>query len=444
MKIFLKYITIVLTALLLGSCNITDVDPYSDANQEAAFENENAIRSTVVGCYDVLQSSSYYGRNLIVIPDLLSYNLKSNGTTMEWAEFENNVVQPGNAMIDGIWSRIYDGINRTNMVFANIDKAGLSEEKREYYLGHCYFLRALHYFNLVRLFGDVPLKLEPTTEVGVHLNVPRTASSLIYDQIETDLEKAIERLELLNISLMENQQGQATAYTARALMSKVKLYQQDWVGAESYSGEAILGYSLEESYVDLFPAEFSTESILEIKYNSTDNNTIAQFFMPGAVGGRLECAPTDTIITVLTNDSIRLASSIADDDNGIYVNKYSEIETRSDNIYVMRAAELYLIRAEAMARNNGSITSIQADINMVRNRAGLDDTEADTYEELLLEIESERHKEFAFEGERWFDLVRTGRAIDLIANVTNTDQYLMPIPLSEMQTNTAMTQNDGY
>jgi hypothetical protein len=443
MKIFLKYTTIVLTALLLGSCNITDVDPYSDANQEAAFENENAIRSTVVGCYDVLQSSSYYGQNLIVIPDLLSYNLKSNGTTMEWAEFENNVVQPGNAMIDGMWSRIYDGINRTNMVFANIDKAGLSEEKREYYLGHCYFLRALHYFNLVRLFGDVPLKLEPTTEVGDHLNVPRTASNLIYDQIETDLEKAISKLGLLNISLMEKLEGQATANTARALMSKVKLYQQDWVGAESYADEAITAYSLTEIFEDLYPAGFSNEAVLTVKFSSTDNNTIAQFFS-GEVGGRMECIPTDTIINELIYDTIRFESSIADNDNGIYVNKYRKIETRSDNIYVMRAAELYLIRAEAMARNNGSITSIQADINMVRNRAGLDDTEASTYEELLLEIESERHKEFAFEGERWFDLVRTGRAIDLIANVTNTDQYLMPIPLSEMQTNTAMTQNDGY
>jgi hypothetical protein len=107
---------------------------------------------------------------------------------------------------------------------------------------------------------------------------------------------------------------------------------------------------------------------------------------------------------------------------------------------------MYLIRAEALERSNGSIQAIKDDLNVIRNRAGLPNTLANTYADLLTVIETERRLELAFEGHRWFDLVRTERAIAVLPTVSTTDQTLFPIPLSELLSNNnpGMTQNPGY
>ncbi len=432
---------IIIVIITFVACDITDVEPTSSIPEEIAFNDEASVRSAVVGCYDALQSTGYYGRYYTVIPDLLANNLDHNGTTQEYAEFSDNSVQSDNFIIDGIWASIYDGINRANMVIANIDKAGMNQDDEKAYLAHCYFLRAVNYFNLVRTYGGVPLKTSPSNEPGEHLNIPRSSIDEVYTKIEEDLAYAETNI----ISLFN---GSANKAVVEALLAKVHLYQGSWDLAKSYANSVIedYNYSLEPSYADLFPANFSTESVFEIAYNEQDNNILAQYFFPTAVGGRHEFIPSEELINAYNdaNDEVRLNSSITEDANGIYCSKYTEISTRSDNVYVVRLSELYLIRAEAEARLDGDITTIQNDINTVRNRVFLDDTEANTIEELLIVIEQERRKELAFEGEYWFDLVRTNRALDLLENVTSQDQYLMPIPLSEMQTNENMTQNPGY
>ncbi len=118
----------------------------------------------------------------------------------------------------------------------------------------------------------------------------------------------------------------------------------------------------------------------------------------------------------------------------------------ANNVHVIRLAEMYLIRAEAEARLSGSKAAIRNDINIIRERAMIDPIEFDTYEELLLAIEDERKRELAFEGKRWFELVRTGRALEVVESVNNANQLLFPIPLVEVQNNTSsgMYQNPGY
>jgi hypothetical protein len=122
--------------------------------------------------------------------------------------------------------------------------------------------------------------------------------------------------------------------------------------------------------------------------------------------------------------------------------KYTDVSEGSDRVIVIRLAEMYLIRAEALAYSNGSIDAIKADIDVVRTRAGLQGTTATDYPSLKLAIEYERRHEFAFEGHRWFDLVRTHRATAVLG--IDEKYTLFPIPLSEMQTNKLMTQNPGY
>lgn len=436
----MKNIIIILSTLIgLVACEVTDIDPKEDIPQELAFNSESSIQATIAGCYDNLQSSGYYGRNYTVIPDLLANNLDHNGTTQEYAEFTNNAVQSDNFIIDAIWSSIYDGINRANMVIANIDDAGLTQDDKNMYLAHAHFIRAINHFNLVRLFGAIPIKKTPSTKPGAHLNVKRSPVDTVYKQIEADLNFAENHIAAIF-------SGAANKGVIEALKARIALYKEKWNEAKTLAGNVIAnyGYSLNDDYANLFPANNNNGNIFLAAFSEQDNNILAQYFYPTAVGGRHEFIPSDSILEAFPQSDTRFNVSITEDDNGLYCDKYREIETRSDNVYIIRLAEMYLIRAEAEAKLNGDVQAIQDDINTVRNRAGIDSTFVNNYETLLDIILEERRREFAFEGHYWFDLVRTGKAMDKLENVTSTDQYLMPIPLSEMQTNTEMTQNTGY
>jgi hypothetical protein len=157
-----------------------------------------------------------------------------------------------------------------------------------------------------------------------------------------------------------------------------------------------------------------------------------------------EFSPSESLLDAYeTEDTIRKNASIAEGDYGY---KYRDITNGTDNVIVMRLAEMYLIRAEAEAQLNGNIQVIQDDINAIRNRAGLANTTAASYGDLKNAIEQERRIEFTFEGHRWFDLIRTGKAIETLDKVTSPNQLLFPIPISEINANTnpGMYQNPGY
>src|SRR5690606_17857870 len=143
----------------------------------------------------------------------------------------------------------------------------------------------------------------------------------------------------------------------------------------------------------------------------------------------------------------RYAASIAFAGTSAYAIKYDELSLGADNVIVLRLADMYLIRAEAEANKTApSITAIQSDINKIRLRAHLLPNSESSVSQLQRIIEKERRIEFAFEGHRWFDLVRTGRAIAVLPNVNNVNQTLFPIPTDEIQTNKhpGMIQNPGY
>lgn len=207
------------------------------------------------------------------------------------------------------------------------------------------------------------------------------------------------------------------------------------------------GYTLPGNYADVFASDGSAETIFEIDFTELDRNRIAEYNFPKTLNGRREVEPDASLISAYEAGDERKAVSIAYDGALAYANKYNDLSKGSDNIIVLRLAEMYLIRAEAEASlAGGNITSVRSDINAIRSRADLGPTGADTADELLLAIEQERRVEFAFEGHRWFDLVRTGRASDVLPNVTRATQTLFPIPADEILTNNSpeMIQNPGY
>ena len=419
-------------ALLFAGCEEwLEVYPTRSLPTEIAIQDEKGLMNGINGCYDALQFSSIYGRSLVNISALASDNAYNGGTIKEYGQFNNNTILADNSTIEGTWSGLYTAINRANSILEAIDGLDdMEETTRDSYRAELRFLRALHYFNLVRCFGEVPLREEATTDLS-SLDVPVSPYSDLYQFILDDLEFADGKIN-------GSSPVRATNWAAKALMAKVYLHMEDYGNAASIAGEIIDNgpFTLEPRYADLFEMEGSAESIFEVDFNENDKNRMAEYFFPNQLTGRYEVAPEEGFIeSYEPEDTARFNATVKYTGSTPYVAKYENISLGSDNVYVFRLAEIHLIRAEALANDNGDLDVIKGDINAVRNRAKLGNTTAGTYEELKMAIEKERRYELAFEGHRWFDLVRTGRAVDVLENVTSENQYLFPIPLAETSSN---------
>jgi len=431
----------ILLGVTVVSCEkVLEVDPVTYI-EEGSISSRTDAERLLVGCYDGLQQTGIYGRHMVIIPGLIADNLSWEGTTLEYGQIDNNSILADNALVETIWNAHYETLNRVNYLLSKLpDISELSDAERADFNGQLYFLRALCHFNLVRLFGPVPIKTEPTTDLNSNLNPARDGVDAVYEQIVGDLLAA-------EGNIQNTDPGFASNGAVDALLAKVYLELGQYTEAVNHATSVIsnYGYSLEPVYSDLFTQQVSSEAIFVILFDELDGNRLAEYFYPTSLNGRYEVAPGDELIEAFgTDDTTRFNASIAGDDP--YCKKYPNLSTMANNVYAIRLAEIYLVRAEAEARKNGSVSAIQFDINQVRNRVGLGDTEAESYDDLLLAILHERRVEFAFEGQRWFDLLRYDLAEVLIESISSTNQLLLPIPLSELQANTnpGMYQNPGY
>lgn len=439
-----KIILIVVVLLTAFSCNTLEVEPQNSIPADQAFQTAADIDRGILGAYASFQSLSYYGRTYNIFSDLAADNLSHpvDATATEYAEVDNNNILPENGSIGAIWAICYDGINVANNVIAKVPTIeNMSEDERNTALAELYFIRALNHFNLLNYFGAIPLKLTPTRGVS-DLDVPRVPVNDVYAKI-------IEDLTFASVYLPSSgDKTRATKYTAKAMLARVFLYKGDYAQAAAMATEVIEdgNYTLLPNFADVFADDESSESIFEIYFSQTERNRIAEYNFPHSLNGRREVGPSESLLAAYETNDERYTSSIAFEGSEAYAIKYDDLSLGTENVIVIRLAEMYLIRAEANTKLNGDINTIKDDINTIRQRAGLNSTNALTYPQLLTAIEKERRVEFAFEGQRWFDLVRTGRAIDVLPNVNNSNQTLFPIPSDEIQTNNnpGMFQNPGY
>lgn len=437
------YITLILITAL--SCDVLEVEPQNSIPAAEAFKTKKDIDKGILGAYASFQSLSYYGRTYGIFSDLAADNLAHPlaATATEYAEVDNNNILPENGSIDGIWSVIYDGINVTNNVIAKVPSIeGMTDTEKNAALGELHFIRALNHFNLLNYFGAIPIKVTPTQGVG-ELDVPRDPVQAVYSQIINDLLFASE-----NLSTSGNK-IRASKYAAKALLARVYLYNKNYDQAATLATEVIQngGHTLLENYAEVFEADQSSESIFEIYFSQTERNRIAEYNFPTSLNGRREVEPSPDLLSVYENGDERYEATISFAGTNAYAIKYDDLSLGADNFIVLRLSEMYLIRAEAEAHKaSPNLAAIQNDINKIRNRANLSSISETAVPQLLSRIEKERRVEFAFEGHRWFDLVRTGRAIAVLPNVNNANQTLFPIPSDEIQTNNdpGMTQNPGY
>lgn len=435
----------VLILASLSSCDVLDVKPQSAIDASIALSDKEGIEKAVLGTYSSLQSLSYFGRTHILFQDLAADNLihPIDATSSDYAQVANNNILPDNGSIDGLWSSLYDGINRANNVIENVVKVeDMTTEEKDAVIAEMRFIRALNHFNLTNYYGDVPLKVKATSGIE-GLNTPRIAKAEIYKQVIEDLLFAEQHL-----AASASTKIRATKFGATALLARVYLYSGAYALAKTKATEVIDkgGYTFLPSYGSIFGGDGSAETIFEIDFTELDKNRIAEYNFPKTLNGRREVAPSPSLLSAYEVGDKRKDVSIGIDGTNAYAVKYEDLSTGADNVIVIRLAEMYLIRAEAEANLQGNILAIQKDIDKIRNRANLSGTSASTYTALLNSIDKERRIEFAFEGFRWFDLIRTGRAVDELPNVTSVNQTLFPIPLDEILTNkdSGMKQNPGY
>lgn len=422
-----------------------DLRPKMQVSADEAFSNKENVYAALLGCYDGLQLQHYYGRNLIIVGDIASDNTVADGTKVEYYDMDKNSLLANNILVEGIWADIYQAINRVNYMLYKLEAViFLSDSEKKDYQGQLRFLRALHYYNLVRLYGGVPLKLLPTLADLPEYFLPRSPVQEVYSQIIADLEFA--RLNIFN-----SNPEKASVLAATALLASVELTIGNATSAREYANLVLQTVPvLETSYKDLFTAgsEPGSEILFYCPFSASDKNRLAEYNFPQTLGGRHENAPAPVLININDEDKRKplIASYYS---SKFYSAKYSDLTTGSDRVIVLRTAEMYFIRAEANYQLD-SITNqpeILSDINTIRGRAGLQPVLAGTVTSLKNLIEREKQIEFAFEGKRWFDLIRTKRAIDLVPTVTQPYQMLFPIPLSEILANPNIDvedQNEGY
>ncbi len=442
----LKYIYSIGIVALLSSCaDYLDVKPLESISDTQTIYDKASSETAIRGVYAALASGSYYGTTFQSIGYLSGDNIQWTGSQSQVQEFINKKVNADNSTIAGAWTAIYVTINRANNVLAKVPTVTdplLTEALKTQIIGEAYFIRALAYFDLARTWGGVPIVTKPTASPTENRGIGRSTQAETYAQVLKDLEAAEPLLPLTT------GRYRATRKTVWALRARYHLYQKEWAKAEEYATKLLTdtNYRLLKPFNTFFAndARGTQESVFEIFYSANEPNAHRNQWQPQTNGGTRQWAPNDAIVALLNDPTIggtRSTLVAKDNQNRWYGNLYYRTPA-SDPSYIIRIAELYLIRAEARA-NQDKLTDALADLNAVRDRAGVAASTAASTSAVLLAIENERRVEFALEPHRWYDIVRTGRAAQVF-NLTDANRLVLPIPAGELLIDKSLVQNQGY
>ena len=441
-----------LLALGLVACDadLLDIRPVDEIGEDIAIVDAASAQAALNGVYSSLEDGSYYGTDYVIFGDLLADNAEHEGTFGSYSQANRNALLPTNGVMDGAWTALYDGINRANILIEVVPTLGIDADVADEILAEAYAIRALNYHNLVRAWGDVPLVLEPP-ELAEAGQVSRAPASQVYQQILSDLDRA----ETLFASAGTTNEDRlfATPGFVDALQARVNLYLENWAAAEAAAMEMVNSgdYALVADFSTLFPDDEgqTSEDVFAVMFTADAFNNYGYYYQ---YAGRFEVGATQDIYNLYdqANDE-RWAWTFGDTDVGeVEVTKFPTT-IGAENFHAIRYAEVLLTLAEALAQQGGAANLADAVtyLNMVHTRAGLTayDLAADfggDQQAVIDAIWLERRLELAFEGDRWFDLVRTGRAVAVIPTLDDPQHTLWPIPQGELDVAPNMTQNPGY
>ena len=493
MKLIKSLFALLIIAIIFSGCKkFIAYDPHQDYQITADdyFKTADDYQKMVIGTYSPLQ---WLWANT-VIGDVATDNSVSGGENatdqIGFQQIDDYQINANNSYLTEAWKSCYEGINRANYLQEN--KAKLDFPGKEALYGEVYFLRAYYYFELVKMFGDVPLFADKRLTVSDSKKYPRSPKADVYKQIEADLTAAIAVLPPTNI-----QKGRITKYAAQALLGKALLYQNKFDAAAAMLENVVNGpFSLVTNFGDIFlqTGENGSESVFEIQYSNS--SPFYDWSNPGRGQGNLSVQvsgirnltgnspygqgwstnlPTANLanayaagdkrknVTVLdieayknANPQFNITYLVAPYKNtGLYNQKYlprkgetsGQVELNYlNNFRTIRYADVLLMAAEANNRATApNDTKAQLYLNRVRQRAFGDQLHNITATGTALKqaIWDERRLELAMEGDRFFDLVRTGLAATKITGFVVGKNELFPIPQSEVDIS-GLKQNPGY
>ncbi|MEQ6120549.1 RagB/SusD family nutrient uptake outer membrane protein [Reichenbachiella sp. MALMAid0571] len=467
MKLYRKIInSMLIIGVLSTSCtDELDQSPITEKDASNFFSTEVEIESAIMGVYASLQAGGLYGLDLIAAGEVssdITFEEVPTNDDGRFGQLDNFTTFPGNSVVANIWQHSYVTIQRANLVLNRIDDISFNDsDVKNHRIGETRFVRALMYFNLVRLYGDVPLVTRETIDPTSYFGQGRTAKSEVYTQIESDLTSAISLLPDVNGA------GRPGKGTAQALLGKVYLTLgqygnaatelQKVVDSGNYSLVAdvnsIFGIANENNSEVLFAVEFKEE----LNGNSEGSNAFSQFSPAGATANaKGHNIPTMDFYESYNASDLRKSAYFKETGTGVpYTNKWSVNSGNSNDggsdFIVIRYSDVVLMLAEAL--NETDATGAIDLLNSIRNRAGLSNTTAVSKSEIREAIASERKFELINEGQRWFDLVRANMAISIMnayfasigMNITiGEDNLLLPVPQSQIDADPALKQNPGY
>lgn len=425
------------TWLFLTSC-LSSCEKFLDLKPTNALLSENAIydaktsRAVVNAAYSNLKN--YYIQYDLVLGLLPGDNIFFGGSQSQNIELDNHAFTVTNSAIVGAYQANYSLINLVNWAISEIPKVEdpqLSVTEKNKLLGEAHFIRALAYFHLVRSWGGVQLQLQPTRDLNSLGDISRSTASETFNQIFKDLKHAEDFLPN-DDATTRNRIQKSLVYGIRA---KVNLYAGNYDQVEEDANKVIENpkYKLVTSYSDFFQEPFlSSESVFELSATTNNTGVSASPWLPstGTPRGSYEFRPTQAFIDLINNPEVGGTRSALLGKRGedYYGKLYHTINPSLNSIYVLRLADLYLIRAEArILAPNQNISGALGDLNLIRQRAQISPLpEFLTAAEILDAVHHERRLEFALEGDRWYDLVRTQKAGEVLGVQPNF--WLFPIP----------------
>ncbi|RVU01215.1 RagB/SusD family nutrient uptake outer membrane protein [Mucilaginibacter limnophilus] len=441
--------------------------PQSTATAVNFYKNTADITNAVTAAYAPLQGAALYQTNITIMTELRSDNIEDQNPGADAGKqfnIDRFLAGADNTVFGDTWLALYNGISRCNNTLAHLDVV-TDTRLRSQYEGELRFLRALHYFNLVRFWGNVPLVLQPVTTKEAQ-NIGRSSSEAVYAAIEEDLTKAAA---LLPATYAAADMGRASAGAAKGLLGKVYLTEKKYQQAVTTLKELLpqgtnpYKYTLLPNVADVFSVsnKLNAEILFAVHFEKSitgQGHSVSAYFNRPVLDPNLLNAyeASDTRRDLLNQQSI--------DANTAPVKKYFDtfdptFRTVGNDYIVLRYADVLLMYVEALneVAYSGDANSEQfIYLNAVRNRAkasAYTPAQLNSQQSFRAAVLQERRLELPLEFNRWFDLVRTNTAQQAMQNSGLTKlsiqafQYLYPIPQGQIEVihnPSIFPQNPGY
>ncbi len=483
MKSFKATIIIIIISLGFSGCeDFLDLSPISEETSDVAYNTSGQIEAPLTGTYESFQAEYYVWDN-VLFQDARSDNHFAGGDNPEIFQIDWLTVSATNSRLFTNWSNIYNAIAKANVVIERaplVTDPLLTEERRSQIIAEAYFLRAFHYYTLVNLWGEIPLVLDFTTStLPEDIRVSKSSIEDVYAQIIKDLEIAIADLPDSYGNDASINKARATSGAANALAAKASLQQPtpDYAAALAYieSMEASSASYRLIDYSELFDGNHynNAESILEVQYlGGNEGNFGPQLLLPPSISGdtwRKFVTPSQDLLKAFNDegDVIRRDATVLFETvnwvdeywgNSVgssipfgYKWKNADGWASSNRTYLLRYGDMLLLKAEALAGLN-RLSEAATEVNKIRNRVSLGNLPASTSanaENMRDAILHERRLELAQEAQRWDDLVRHGKVVEVMNALQEIDlrsgqatdyamderKIYLPIPQEELDRN---------